>query len=135
MGHEMSLPSFHMDSAEALLPPWINRDEVQNDIDDPLVELAPVRSGPQVLMENAVEIYGLQHCTFNINKDVHKGLSHWGEFWKQLKNFEALLHGQQGQRRRRFIWTCVRGSAMGHEAFKLKRWSATLYEPRQTCKY
>ena len=136
MGIEMSLPDFSVESLENILPVWINREAIRMDLEDgssgvvgEALQQDGVSENAKSLMPNALPIYGLQHMTMNISKDVHTKLKYWPTFFKHLKNFGALLSGLQGDRRRRFIWTCLRGTA--HQASKrLDKWSATLYEAR-----
>lgn len=128
MGIEFSSTDFEVGNVEDLLPPWLEREEeLHSDItDNPRNIAAPTRGGH--LMNNAVPIYGLQHASSNINCDVHTSLSYWDSFWTQLKNIEALL--LMGERRRRFLWTCVRGTPRENQSHSLKYWSCDLYENR-----
>ena len=135
----MSLPDFSAESVENILPSWINRGAIRLDVEDGSsgdVGEARQQDGvsefaKSLLMPNALPIYGLQHMTMNISKDVHTKLKYWPTFFKHLKNFSALLNGLQGDRRRRFIWTCLQGPHLQAQAErKLIKWSATLYEAR-----
>ena len=82
-------------------------------------------------MRNAFKIYGFQHCVNNLNADVHRSLKHWPQFWIQLKNFEQLL--RYPPRRRRFVFTCLRGTPLEVHQSKFKTWNVLLYEPRWHC--
>jgi len=130
MGIEISMPDFEVDNVDDLLPPWLQREDLHADIGDTPRNTATPRRGGH-FMNNALTIYGLQHAANNINCDVHKSLTYWEEFWKQLKNFEALLG--VGERRRRFIWTCIRGTTYDNQSHLLKKFSGSLYEKRWNC--
>ena len=79
-------------------------------------------------MRWGIRVYGLQHCVNNANQDVHTVLNWWNEFFSRLKHFEALL--AIPERRKRFQHTCVRGSALEPQSYKLDNWSQRLYEKR-----
>ena len=133
LGAEASLPNFHCKNMEEMLPPWVDRSLVRLDVDDvgaPLEEPARAATDTVTFLPNALSIYGLQHAIFNLNKDVHTCLQYCNEFWPQIKNFEALFAKNQGDRRRRFTWTCMMGSPLQGHIHKLQRWTASLYEPR-----
>ena len=135
-GVEHSLPDFAVSSLDALVPDWINREELQPDTDD--VSMAdrvaaadPADDSSSAFLPTAIPIYGLQHLTNNLNTDVHISLSYWATFYSQLKNVSGLLN--HAGRRRRYVATCIRGSRFENEEHKFKRWSATLYEKRWRC--
>ena len=84
---------------------------------------------PRRLLHKAFTFPGLQHISNNLCSDVHKSLSHWGQFWKDIKNLESLL--SVDERRSRFVACCLRGSALQHLERKFKSFkSSPLYEPR-----
>jgi hypothetical protein len=80
------------------------------------------------LMPNAVTVAELQHICDNAQSLVHTELEHWAVFWREIKNWEALLGSPE--RMRRYIWTCVRRSKYAWAENKLLGFSATLYEKR-----
>jgi hypothetical protein len=130
MGTEISLPDFVCSrrAADDLLPDWVQRQDLANDLEEP-GHVPAVDSGSQVhLMPNALTIAGLQHIVNNLSEDVHKGLDHWDTFHSQLKNFEQML--KLPERRRRFFFTCVRGTAFANKERAILHFHATLYEKR-----
>jgi hypothetical protein len=132
MGIEFSLPGFEMDTVDDILPPWIQRDDLHLDVGEAgPPDLGRPKHSCRLMGPEALPIYGLQHAINNINVDVRTCLSYWDSFWDQLKNFEGLLN--VGERRRRFVWTCVKGSPLADQSHKLNKWSAELYEKRWRC--
>jgi hypothetical protein len=93
MGIEMSLPDFSAESVENILPSWINRGAIRLDVEDgssgdvgeALQQDGVSEFAKSLLMPNALPIYGLQHMTMNISKDVHTKLKYWPTFFKHLK--------------------------------------------------
>ena len=127
-GTEESVPDFHyVGSPEDLLPRWIHRGGLRSDeqLDEAQVVVAGDQQ-PRSFLPNALKVYGFQHTVNNLSQDVHKVLKYWEEFWNGLKVFSGLLNIEE--RRRRFCWTCLKGTV--HAVFepRLKSWSATLYE-------
>ena len=138
---EHGVPDHVVHDVRELLPEWLDRNTLKpaNDVAR-AVDMAvpgPFDLGqagdviPDVFMKSALKIYGLQHTTNNMNEDIHKNLVYWPTFWQQLKNFEGLLHSRE--RRIRFLNMCVYGSSMECHAYKIKKWSHTLYEKRWKC--
>ena len=72
--------------------------------------------------------YGLQHIVSNMSEDVHKSLGHWEEFSQQLKQLEAFL--RVDERRKRFIWTCLRNTSHAKSERLFERFKGSLYESR-----
>jgi hypothetical protein len=130
MGLEMSIPDFHMTEAEALLPPWVNRDVLHCDVGDdaPKPSQRGLDDPARKMMPFTFVVCGLQHLTNNINADVRQSLVYWEVFWQQLENFSGFL--LCGERRRRFTWTCVTGTPWASQAYRLNKWSQTLCEKR-----
>ena len=79
-------------------------------------------------MRNGVTIAGMMHVVNNMMQDVHKSLTYWPEFYADLKVVEALL--QNPERRRRFVWTCLRGTPLDFAGRKFNNFKSELYEPR-----
>ena len=149
---ESSLADFTCVDVDNLLPPWLNREELARDFadgggasdisDGELVadvagdgeENAEEDAGdPPVVhrstfMPSALCSYGLMHCMDNLTADMHKDLSWWSEFHKQLKQMEALLTRQD--RRERFIHTCVKPSHLADQHRLFNKFTQTLYEGR-----
>ena len=63
-----------------------------------------------------------------MSSDVHKSLSHWQEYYKQLKTREAFLRTEEC--RRRFVWTCLRGTQLAGQEFAFRNFKGSLYEQR-----
>ena len=157
MGVEFGITDFHAEEVSALLPSWINRAELQRDVqqeeegspgslgspDNKLIsdadEMGELSSdgdaGPPVdgikrefFMEEGIPIYGLQHCVHNLTKSIHESLTYWSKFYNMLKNVGGLL--MMKERRERFSATCLQGTHFQHRAHLFKRFSKTLYEKR-----
>ena len=79
-------------------------------------------------MQNALPVYGLQHCTDDINADMQKILQYWPTFWNQLKNAESFL--MFPERRKRFISSCMEGTPYIRYERHIEKFSASLYEKR-----
>lgn len=90
---------------------------------------APGQPG-QHLFTQSITVAGLQHTIDNLTLDVHKALGAWPDFYRQLEHFEALLRGNSGDRRRLYVWTCLRESVYAAREPAFDRFSATLYEGR-----
>ena len=129
LGVESAMPDFRVTdpALEELLPSWITRESLVNDglcqeqssdgelcgdgldvLDSGSALPAPAPApptvqvrGPRRVMNDAFPVYGLQHCVDVALADVQRQLVWWPEFWKRLKNIEALLRMQE--RRRRFL--------------------------------
>ena len=78
------------------------------------------------LMPNSIQVAELQHICDNANKETHQSMKHWDSFYDQLKDFENFL--ALPDRRRRFIWTCLRGTRFARYEGIVSGWSAHLYE-------
>ena len=104
--------------------------------DGPVVELeAPVAPPPRpgqddtvFFFPEALTVAGLQHIVSNLTADVHQGMKHWAHFFDNLKTLESLL--RVDERRQRFIWTCLHGTALQGQGFRFRKFSASLYEAR-----
>ena len=81
-----------------------------------LADLAELHAAG-VLLPACLTIPGLQHIANNMVAEVHTSMEHWGEFFSQCKALEAML--VIPERRSRYIWTCLRGTAHGHKDFAL----------------
>ena len=79
-------------------------------------------------LPNCMTIAGLQHIMHNASQDVHLRMRGWKPFFHDLKNLEALLGVPE--RRQRFIFTCLRGTAFSHHEKALQSFSCNLYEAR-----
>jgi len=79
-------------------------------------------------LPNSLTIAGLQHIMRNLCNDVHTSLSHWRCFHAELKHFEGLLC--MGERRQRYIWTCLRGTPFEGQSGRFERFTGSLYEAR-----
>ena len=84
--------------------------------------------GSARFMPRAFPIAGMQHIVSNLCSDVHQGMNHWSNFHSELKALEALL--RIDERRQRFVWTCLRGTNLEGQAFRFRKFSASLYEGR-----
>ena len=80
------------------------------------------------LMPFCLTVPGLQHITNNLCNDVHCNLQHFGDFWKELKNLEALL--RVDERRARYVFTCLRGSPLAYKEPMFNSFTYSLYESR-----
>ena len=89
-------------SQSALLPPRVSpaSEHAPQELTTPP---APQEEGASKFMANGISIAGFQHLTNNICSDVHSDLDHWDNFYKQLKDVEALVCNND--RRVQYIWT------------------------------
>ena len=79
-------------------------------------------------LDNAVPVYGMAHCVNIMTSSIHRNLPDWDWFHDRLKNMEQMLH--MLERRQRFCWTCVRGTAYECKQGIILAFSATLYDKR-----
>jgi hypothetical protein len=152
-GTEVGLPRFNLQAGtEALLPQWVDRAPLPPDIDgsdDDGVSLgADVDNGdgagaePQhqrpitaersarrgEFMPRAYATGGVQHTSDNANVDANKSMVGWKPFFEELKQLEALL--RSGERRRRYKWTCLRGTRWERFVRLFDNFTGSLYESR-----
>ena len=132
MGVEMSSTHFSVENIDDLLPDWVNRGDLRQELVDDNAAIAQEGRSEspyeKCFLPKALGIYGIQHLVSNLNQDVHTVLRFWPTFWKQMKNIEALL--RTGDRRRRFQWRCMMRTPYQCHMWKLDKWSHTLYEER-----
>ena len=155
MGTEIGLCSFKLapgSTAEDLLPPWLERRSLDNDVGDadsadgvsdelPLDvddadEAPPVRNqrGPPKpsqtggdFLPNGHTFAGLQHQTNNMNVDVNYAMPQFKEFFGDLKQLESLL---RTFRCKTFVWTCIRKTRYAKYETEILYFDASLYEQR-----
>ena len=115
-----------------MVPSWNGRTPLVSAVDgggwDSVGEAR--RPGGKPLMPNAAKCYGLQHFASVLNVDTHEELEYFDTFYEQLKNAEGLL--KITERRERFVWTCIRGTAFDqHPGVKLiLGFSGSLYDKK-----
>ena len=84
-------------------------------------------SGMDKFMYNAILVPGLYHIIHNLAQDMHESLSHWPDFYSDLKHIERLM---KNFRRERFVATCVQGSDFAESEALFEGFSASLHEKR-----
>jgi hypothetical protein len=115
-----------MDSPDSCATPEAGDEEFPGFPPAPV--LPPAAEVPTAFVPSSLTIAGLQHITNNLCTDVHEHLKHWGAFWIELKNFESLL--AVAERRKRFVWTWLRGSHLQHRERMFNKFIGSLYEAR-----
>ncbi len=75
---------------EAVLPDIGDVDGFEMDAPDP-PQAQPAQHIDRPLMPNGMTFAGLQHIVSNLCEDVNKSMSHWAQFFLQLKSIEAFL--------------------------------------------
>ena len=115
----------HPDMCDGLPSPSEVLPACEPDVPPPLEPPPP----PQPrFMPRALEVPGLMHIVDNLLADAHRVMEHWPIFFEQLKTFESFL--VVPDRRRRFIWTCLKDQPLEFATRYVERWSSTLYEKR-----
>jgi hypothetical protein len=61
------------------------------DVDGPLEQLGEEELDSDAFLPESMTFAGLQHIVDNLCADVHKSMSHWPAFNKELKSLEAFL--------------------------------------------
>ena len=124
-----------MSDVEPLMPNSPSASEVAGapvlGVDEPSVDnnVDPFADeGFRFFMDRSCTIAGIMHIIDNMLQDMHESLADWKWFHKQLKILEAFICNDPY--RRRFCWTCLRGTPFEWALPKFKTFSAHLYEAR-----
>ena len=121
-GVESLVPSFMPGSYDALLPPWMVRSRMAEDVTD-------YQDSSQPFLPNSLPTMGLLHVLSNVASDVHHKLQGWEQFHASLKEIERLLC--HNLRLQRFIATCFHNpSPFAADVTKFKRKFHGLYNKR-----
>ena len=126
LGVESTLANFRV-SLRRLFPAWRDLDPLEADADDE----RPAQPNVDInrfFLENALPVMGMQHCVYNLLKEIHTAIPFWDVFWHDLKNLEALLNWRF--RRQRYIATCLRGTPLADLESQFESFSQSLYESR-----
>ena len=83
---------------------------------------------PDMLMPNCLPVPGVCHLSHNTAVSVTSRMSHWEEYWKQLKNTEALL--TNADHMRLVIHRCVASGPHHAASDAFRRAPPKLYEKR-----
>ncbi|CAE7524520.1 unnamed protein product [Symbiodinium sp. CCMP2456] len=126
MGVESTLANFRV-SLRHLFPAWRDLDPLEADADDERPAQLNVDIS-RFFLENALPVMGMQHCVYNLLKEIHTAIPFWDVFWRDLKNLEALLNWRF--RRQRYISTCLRGTPLADLESQFESFSQSLYESR-----
>ena len=125
----------HEDLKLAPEPPLADaiEEECLFDLDSASMEMQQCLPSGQdsYLFPSAMPIAGLEHISNNMTKEMHSHLSHWDVYYRQVQNLASLL--VRRWRRERFITSCLTGTPLGEYAWKLRNWSANLFEHRWHC--
>ena len=129
MGTESGLTSFRVSLAN-LFPSWrsLHPIEVDGEDNDVAAPDVPNLEVPRFFLEQALPVMGMQRIVYNLLKEVHTALPFWREIWEELKNLEALLNWNF--RHRRYIATCLKGTAFEGMSSHFEAFSQSLYEAR-----
>jgi len=84
-------------------------------------------SGMDKFMYNAILVPGLYHIIHNLAHNMHESLSHWPDFYSDLKHIERLM---KNFRRERFVATCVKRTDFAESDALFEGFSASLHEKR-----
>ena len=149
LGVEVGLADFHCTSLHSLLPEWLREEEqLQPDIDaggessvdeggelmidvqtDNANAVPTVRAERTFFLQNALPVYGTQHCVNNATQAVHQGMQWWETFHQHLKRIEGLL--ERDERRERFVNSCILAvPSLADKAPAFRSFSADLYDKR-----
>ena len=85
-------------------------------------------SRPSRFMQKCLEIPGVMHIIDNLLNDVHTAMPHWKQFHADLKILESFFVVRD--RRRRFIWTCIKDTRYTYAEKHFEKFTASLYEGR-----
>ena len=131
-GTEAGLSSFRV-ALQGLFPSWHDLDPMEVDGEVPDIDGRANLPRPDVLLdrfflENALPVLGLQHVVFNLLREVESALPFWHAFFRELKNFEALLNWKF--RSQRFVATCLRNTPFADSQHRFENFNQSLYEAR-----
>eukprot|EP00971_Amphidinium_carterae_P309866 6157697-Amphidinium_carterae.1 len=79
-------------------------------------------------LPNAVGVAGTEHVMDNLSSELHHPLHCFASYYGELRNISLLLCRRWN--RERFIISCLSHTHLAADAFRLRNWSAVLYEPR-----
>ena len=116
-----------VDGIDGAIVPHSDDEEQLAAIEPPPLPVA-CTPAPPVLMDNALQIAGLQHISDNLCEDVHLAMDYWPQFFAYLKLLEALLTVQE--RRFLYINQCLRGTPYQHYERKFLKFKGSLHEER-----